>query len=81
MDAASGLTMQTHLPTGRLAAITRVDNFQTPVLIEAARYILVVASEKPAVGQQVSQARRWFQNGLHTTDADAELRAYTIESL
>lgn len=54
---------QTHLPTVRLAATVRVDNFQTPVSIEAGRYILVVASEKPAVNLSIKTARAWVDAG------------------
>jgi hypothetical protein len=49
--------MQTHLPTGRSAAIVRVDNFQSPASIEAGRYILVVASEKPTLALGIKTAR------------------------
>src|SRR5277367_1832886 len=55
--------MQTHRPTGRLAAIVRVDNFQSPVSIESGRYILVVASEKPAVDLGIKTARAWIDAG------------------
>jgi hypothetical protein len=63
MDAAPALTMRTHLPTGRPAVIVRVDNFQTPVSIESVRYILVVASEKPAVELGIKTARAWVDAG------------------
>jgi hypothetical protein len=55
--------MQTHLPTGRSAAIVRVDNFQSPVSIKAGRYILVVASEKPTLGLGIKTARAWVDAG------------------
>jgi hypothetical protein len=55
--------MQTHLPTGRLAAIVRVDNFHTPVSIKAGRYVLMVASEKPAIELDMKTARAWIDAG------------------
>jgi hypothetical protein len=55
--------MQTHMPTGQLAAIVRVDNFQSPVSIEADRYILVVASEKSVVDLGIKTARAWVDAG------------------
>ena len=63
MSASSVLSMQTHLPTGRLAAIARVDNFRSPVSIEAGRYIFVVASEKPTVALGIKAARAWVDAG------------------
>jgi hypothetical protein len=54
---------QKHLPTGELAAVVRVEDFDSPVSVDVGRYVLVVASEKSAVGLIIGTARAWVDAG------------------
>jgi hypothetical protein len=54
---------QKHLGTGHSAVIVRVENFASPIFIDAGRYVLVVASEKTPVDLSVKTARAWIDAG------------------
>jgi hypothetical protein len=54
---------QKHLGTGRLAAVVLVDDFSSPVCVDAGDYILVIASEKPTVALDIKTARAWVDAG------------------
>jgi hypothetical protein len=71
-EASSGIGMnnprkteanQRHLATGRLAVIVRVEDFSSPVAVDAGNYVLVIASEKPTVALSVKTARAWVDAG------------------
>jgi hypothetical protein len=54
---------QKHAGTGRLAEIILVDDFDSPVSVDAGGYILVIASEKPTVALSIKTARAWIDAG------------------
>jgi hypothetical protein len=54
---------QKHLGTGRLAAVVRVEDFASPVSLDAGKFILVIASEKPTVELSIKTARAWVDAG------------------
>jgi hypothetical protein len=56
-------TTHKHLGTGRLATVIRVDDFEAPVSVDAGNYVLVIASEKPAVAMSIKTARAWVDAG------------------
>jgi hypothetical protein len=54
---------QKHLATGRLTAVIRVNDFGSPVSVDAGDYVLVIASEKPTVALDIKTARAWVDAG------------------
>jgi hypothetical protein len=54
---------QKHLATGRLAAVIRVNDFGSPVSVDAGDYVLVIASENPTVALDIKTARAWVDAG------------------
>jgi hypothetical protein len=54
---------QKHLGTGRLGTIVRVEDFASPVSVDAGDYVLVMASEKPTVALSIKIARVWVDAG------------------
>ena len=52
-----------HLATGRSAAILRVENFDSPVSVNAGRYVLLIVSEKNPVPLGIKTARAWVDAG------------------
>jgi len=54
---------QKHLGTGRLASIIRVQDFASPVSVDAGNYVLVIASERPTVALGIKTARAWVDAG------------------
>jgi hypothetical protein len=54
---------QKHHGTGRLAAVVRVEDFASPVSVDAGNYVLVMASEKSAVALSIKTARAWVDAG------------------
>jgi hypothetical protein len=56
-------TKQKHQGTGRLTTIIRVEDFASPVSVDAGNYVLVMASEKPMVALSIKTARAWVDAG------------------
>jgi hypothetical protein len=54
---------QKHAGTGRLAAVVRVEDFASPIAVDAGDYVLVIASEKPKVPLSIKTARAWAEAG------------------
>jgi hypothetical protein len=54
---------QKHLGTGRLAAVVRVNDFASPVSVDAGNYVLLIAGEKPTVALGIKTARAWVDAG------------------
>ena len=54
---------QKHPGTGRLASIVRVEDFASPVSVDAGHYVLVMVSEKPTVALSIKTARAWVDAG------------------
>jgi hypothetical protein len=54
---------QKHQVTGRSVAVVRVEDFTSPVSIDARSYVLVIASEKPTVALGIKTARAWVDAG------------------
>jgi len=54
---------QKHQGTGRSAAVVRVEDFTSPVSVDAGSYVLVIASEKPTAALGIKTARAWVDAG------------------
>lgn len=52
-----------HHPSGRRAAVVRVENFETPLSVDAKPYVLVIASERAPVPIGTKLARAWIDAG------------------
>jgi hypothetical protein len=53
---------QKHLGTGRLAAIVRVEDFTSPVSVDAGNYVLLIASDA-IIALDIKTARAWVDAG------------------
>lgn len=54
---------QKHVGTGRLTTVVRVEDFLSPVSVDADNYVLVIASERPTVALDIKTARAWVDAG------------------
>jgi hypothetical protein len=52
-----------HPGTGREAAVVRLEDFVSPVVVAASRYVLVIGSEKQTVPLGTKTARAWIDAG------------------
>ena len=52
-----------HSGTGREAAVVRLEDFVSPIVVAASRYVLVIGSEKQTVPLGTKTARAWIDAG------------------
>src|ERR1700730_10041863 len=60
---------QKHLATGLFPAVIRVNDFGSPVSVDAGDYVLVIASERSTVALDIKTARAWVDAGASYEEA------------
>jgi hypothetical protein len=58
------------MPTGRAAAVVRVEDFETPLAVNAKPYVLVIPSERVPVPIGIKLARAFRLCDLESDPAD-----------